>query len=103
MLILLASLSLAAEYASDVVSEVDVVVASKEVKVTFAVASHATVTRAQANDLRTAYVGSGWSALRTAWVAIDSRAGGWLDAMTQAERDALIYQVSSRSALPAVP
>lgn len=92
-----------AEYASDMTEKTDFRVSDKDVTVTFAKESHATVTRAQANDLRAAYVQGGWSGLRTAWIAIDSRAEGWLDGMTTNEREGLIYVVSSRSALPTPP
>jgi len=92
-----------AEYASDIIAEVDFIVASKGVSVTFMLASHATVSRTQANDLRTAFISGGWSNLRAAWASIDSRATAWLDGMTQGEKDALVYQVSSRNALPTPP
>ena len=92
-----------AEYASDVWAKTDFGVATKEVTVTFQVSSEAKVTRVQANDLRTAYQSGGWTNLRAAWATIDTRSTAWLDAMTQGERDALIYQVSSRNALPTPP
>jgi hypothetical protein len=92
-----------AEYANDVHADVDFEVATKAVKVTFSLASHGTVTRTEANDLRTAFLSGGWSNLRAAWATIDSRSTAWLDGMTQADRDGLIYQVSSRGPLPAPP
>jgi hypothetical protein len=92
-----------AEYANDVHADVDFEVATKAVDVTFTLSSHAKVTRLEANDLRTAFLSGGWSNLRAAWATIDSRSTAWLDAMTTADRDALIYQVSSRGPLPAPP
>jgi hypothetical protein len=92
-----------AEYASDIIAGVDFIVATKAVSVTFTLASHATVSRTQANDLRTAWTSGGWSNLRAAWASIDSRSTAWLDAMAQGEKDALVYQVSSRNALPTPP
>jgi hypothetical protein len=92
-----------AEYANDVHADVDFEVDTKAVRVTFSLASHATVTRTQANDLRTAFLSGGWPNLRAAWATIDQRSTAWLDAMSQADRDGLIYQVSSRGPLPAPP
>ena len=92
-----------ADYASDITSEDDINVAAGELDVTFSRRSHGRVTRVQANDLRTAYLSGGWTNLRAAWASIDDRAPGWLDSMTQAEKDAIIYHVSSRGPRPAVP
>lgn len=99
-----------AEYASDIISEDDYDTVTGDLGIVIRRASHAPLTRAQANDLRAAYLGgtpgpngTGWAAMRTAWVAIDSRAGAWLDAMTTVERNGLIYLISSRSARPTPP
>jgi hypothetical protein len=92
-----------AEYANDLWADTDFAVATKVVTVTFRLSSEAKVTRTDANDLRTAFQSGGWSNMRAAWASIDSRSTAWLDAMTQAEREALIYQVSSRTALPTPP
>ena len=92
-----------AEYASDLIAEVDFNVATKDVGVAFKLGSEAHVSRTQANDLRTAYLSGGWSNMRAAWATIDSRSTAWLDGMSNAEQAALVYQVSARSALPQPP
>ncbi len=89
------------EYVNDSTEEGDINTITGEVVYTFKLASHAKISAADRAALRTAALSDGWTGLRAAWVAIDSRAGAWLDGMSAADRAALLRQ-ARRPLIPAV-
>jgi hypothetical protein len=76
-----------AEYANDIVDLKDIEVASGTKKWRIFVGGHSDLTAAQRVSLRNA--AGTWASLRAAWVAIDDRAGDWLDGMDSATRERL--------------
>ena len=89
-----------AEYATDIVETADIEAATGGLKYEFAITSHALITPAQRATLRTAALDGGWSALRTAWSGLDTRAGAWLDGLDANGQAALLRQVK-RGPVPA--
>lgn len=89
------------EYVNDSTEKGDINTVTGEVDYLFTLTSHAKVSAVDRAALRAAALSDGWTGLRAAWVAIDSRAGAWLDGMSAADRTALLRQ-ARRPLIPAV-
>lgn len=82
------------DHASDFIVKRDLDVATGGIMFRLLDQKHADFTAPQRADLRTAAL-QGWTALRTAWVAIHgSKAEAYLDSLSTAQRAAWITQLS---------
>ena len=102
MLLFLASLTFAAEHASDIIEVADVNTVTGTLEIRVERCSHSLLTITQWNAIREGALVS-WAAMRTAWEAQKpgTGAGVWLDTYTAKEKTALLYQFTSRG--PRVP
>lgn len=78
------------EYVNDLTEQADIDTGSgNAIKYMIGIGGHATLTPAQRVTLRDAAL-IGWSDLRAAWVALDARAGAWLDALPAAQQSQMV-------------
>jgi hypothetical protein len=85
---------MAADHASDFIVERDLNVANGGIMFRLLDQKHMIFTATQRADLRTAAL-QGWTALRTAWVAIHgTKAETYLDSLSTAQRDGWVRQLS---------